>query len=225
MAVEVTGSLTDIHTSSNTGSQSVTVPADATLMLVGLAGGLASGSIFNTASITLNSVACTLVRDDYSSGVWEGAIFHLVSPATGSQTFAWDFNGSGSVTYGAHILIRFYKGNDTTTPIKANGGEVNNDGGFTTGSLSCTTGDMAVGLCSKYGSYGDTSWSGVTEVATDFNNNCYYSWGEATPSANVTITATVTDGSNYGTVSGVVIGQAAGGASALPNIMYHYMHH
>lgn len=213
MAVSRTGSITDIHTSNNTGSQSVSVPADAELMVVGLAGAIDSGSIFGTASISIGGAAASLILDAYGDGVWESALFYRVSPATGSQTFAWDFAGSGSVTYGAHILIAFYKGINTTTPIKANGGEASGDGSFTTGSLSATTGDMAVALCSKYGGFGDSTWSGVTEISTDFNNNCYYSWGEGTPSSNVTITATVTDGSNYGAVCGIVIAQAAGGGS------------
>jgi hypothetical protein len=212
MAVTRTGSVLDIHSTANSSSQVITVPADATLMIVGGAGQIYSGPFATGGAVTLNSVGMTLIRgDDTSTSYGNSGLFRLLNPATGDQTLAWNWAGTDNANEGFHIFVAFYKGNNTDAAqvIKSNGGQMQTDIDATTGSMAAASGDLALAVVYNYGNH-TLSWSGATEVSHDLYNAMTGGFAEATPSAAVEIICT--GGENYVTISGCVIAAAAGAA-------------
>ena len=224
MAVTSTGSVVTIASSANTGSQSVTVPSDATLMIVSAGGYTAGGeaTFWTTTAITLNSVQATRIRVDASNSEQSSVLYQLANPAIGSQTFAWDWNGTAAVTEGTTIIIRFYKDVNTTTPIRSNGGQYNaTSGAATTGALSHEDGDMVVATFSHYWGTGPVTWTGATSISqpAQFNDN-FNRMAEAALSGASTVTVTADENateSGLKAISGAVIAAAAAGGRTTKN--------
>lgn len=220
MAVTRTGSVTEIESTANTGSQSVTVPADAEVMMVGVSGGTSGGTsnYFSGGSCTIGGASLTLGRDDDNTGARiSQCIFYKITPATGAQTFAWDWAGTAALGVGGHIHIAFYKGIHASTPIGATGGLQDTDSDATTGSLTATNGDAVFCIGSGYGSTGtptDLSWTNATELDDDTFTSLRGACAEAFPAGNVTVTVTQSGGTGTKatTISAIVITQAAGAA-------------
>ena len=121
MAVVRTGSVVTISSDATTGSQSITVPSDADIMVVGFGTWDGSTDWIPTNPLTLNSVNITKAEEtDYQSDVDQTWLGYLVNPDTGTQTFAWDM-GSTSGFDGNVYGIAFYKNVDTTSPIVSSG--------------------------------------------------------------------------------------------------------
>lgn len=147
MAVERTGTAVNINTSSDSGSQSITVPSDATLAVVFFGGYIAAGTHL-ASDVTLTLGGTTMTNVGHNPGTTSGVdgiwIRHLVNPATGSQTFGW--STGRTFQYGILITIVFYRGVDTATPIKSSSliDTINTPTASITG-LTYATGDMMVG--------------------------------------------------------------------------------
>ena len=221
MAVTRTGSVTTIQTASQTGSQSVTVPNDAEIMIVKIAG-LLESTYVGEGTYTINSQSLTAVwgaTGDYSD------IFYKINPSTGSQTFAWDF-GSAPL-FDEFIEISFYKGINTGDAIGATAflDLLSNIDTANTGEMTASNGDAVVAIALIYGG-GDplpasADWTNATEL-TDTTAAGVYSGAEAFPSGNVTITVTQNGGaaeSNFVQLMAVVIKQASAGATSVSGLM------
>lgn len=146
MAVERTGTAVTINTSSNSSSQSITVPNDATLAEVFL--GVFTWDATNaaadfTATLGGSSLQSVNFSPATSTGSWDCYARLLVNPPTGSQTFAWSVERSP--TYGNIFTIVFYRGVDTTSPIAASAGLDGSGSSPSITGLSYSTGDMMVG--------------------------------------------------------------------------------
>ncbi len=215
MSVTRTGSIIDIHSSANSGSQAVTVPDDAEIMVCGVIGSTADSinDFLSGNPPTIGGQAMSMVRDDDDNfNIILGAIFQKTSPPTGSQTFAWNWGGTNAMPVGGHILIGFYKGVDTANPIRSTGGSQDLDNSATTGSLTAVSGDAAFAVA---GAYNNTTlptitWTNATDLDDDASNNLQGSCAEAFPAGNVTITATHSGGSGTGpvtTISAVILRQ------------------
>ncbi len=209
MTVSRTGSIIEINTTNENSSQSITVPDDATLMILGCAGyesGVAS--LFGSgASFTIGGAALTLIRDDGTNGAsMQTALWRKTSPAVGSQTFAWNCSGAITPDYGFHFWIAFYKGTDGSTPIRSNGGEqAVGDATASTGSLNASSGDMFFGVANAYASPLPTiSWDTVTEQTETTYNGERSGTAEGNPTAAITVVATASSGTNI-SVSGCII--------------------
>jgi hypothetical protein len=203
--VSRTGSVTDNHTSANTGTLSVTAPADATYIVVGCSGyGVAN--YFSTGTLTYGGDALAVISDyDNAMGVTMGAVlWGLKAPKTGAQDLVWDWAGTGTLGQGGHIHIGFYKGVYQTTPIKSEGGMWNGSTATsTTGSLTAVTGDMFVGIASADGTV-NLVWTNATEVDDNTFNSDSGSYAEGAPTGNVTVS--VTRGtSTHITIAGVIL--------------------
>lgn len=222
-----TGSIQSFSTAAQSGSLSITVPSGTTLALVGLIGAANSASnVFSGATLTINGVGMTLAHEaDDDPNYLIGAIFRLVNPSVGSQTLAYAYGSSDLFTsIGARVYVGYYKDLDTTTPIKASGGQQAVATSANTGSMAAASGDAIFAVA---GVYRDTLPTGINWTnATELNETTQGSSpiirvaaAEAFPSGNTTVTATHSGGSGGSTqtvISGVVIANAAAAGTAGP---------
>jgi hypothetical protein len=197
-----TGSLINID-SNDDGSQSITVPSDAEMIVFTAALYDGAGDA-GLASVSIGGNALTIERDESGSMNSQiTAIAYRVNPPTGSQTLAWTWDAP-PLNEGAVILIGFYKGVDTADPIRDSGGQQVTSNSMTTGSMTAQTGDMAVAVVCAYPDTATVSWTNATEVQDETYNQDVNSYAEASPTGNITISATHT-GLNYGAISAIII--------------------
>lgn len=176
MAVALTGTQEFIGSSSNSGSSSVTVPSDATAVLIYWVG-WESGSNISMSSLSVGGNAMTILQNLARSGDADavgGAI--LVNPPTGSQTFAWDWTGTGALGDGGGFIVSYVKGLDTSDPVRDSDVSAASDGSEIERTLTLTTNstDLVIGIASSYATNanGAPGSSGQT-IALDnqsFNN-------------------------------------------------------
>lgn len=210
MAITRIGSITSVAIgNANTGSTSITVPSDAQLIVVGVSGFPidASASFFSGGSLKLNGVALTAVATDTNSSAFEGALFYLNLPATGSQTLAWDWGGTGNVLDGPLVAYGFYKGIDANGPVRSSSGVQAGVDPHMSGTLTAQSGDLIVAWGSHFVSNTDRSfsWTGATEVQGFTNvGNADGSWAEASPTGNQTVSYTCSENSDGG-VAAIVL--------------------
>ena len=157
-----TGTVTTITSTLQSSSQSVTVPADATLAVV-------MASLWRNATnwiaanpVTLGGVnLTTLQRTDEQTGNEHAWLGYLVNPATGSQTLAW--NWGAAPTEGVNIAVVFYKGVVTSNPVVSSGEQLTTDTDLT--GLIAGPDDMMVGVAATYTSAPTVTDSGQTQLA------------------------------------------------------------
>ena len=216
MAVTRTGSIIEIDSAANSGSQSITVPSDTEIMVVSVGGYVASGgsNLMSGNPPTIGGAATTLGRDDDGDGTrLLQCIFYKVSPATGTQTFAWDWAGTTTFTLGAQMNIGFYKGINTSSAVGANAGAADLDGSATTGSMVVTNGDAVFVACMAYNTVVPAiDFTNCTELVDNAALGIRSGCAEAFPSGDTTFTAAHNGGSGATpatTISAIVIKQAA----------------
>ena len=225
-AVSRTGSVTNIQNSADNGSQSVTVPSDATLAVLTIEGYNSSRTkISGFTSLTLGGNTMTL-RVSQVDGGTDGdqcGIFTLTNPPTGSQTLSWNWGGSTSWADGGQINVAYYKGVNTSNPIGSTGGGTANPAGTSAsantpasaGTLTASSGD-AITAVAYYsgGGTGNFSWSGVSSVNNLAYNSSGGSYAETFPSGNTAVSASMNVSANFVTISAAVIKAATAGNSA-----------
>lgn len=227
MAVTRIGSLVesaDAERTANTGSESITVPADAEIMIVGVHGYQSISSYFSGGAgtrLTIAGAAFTnLTQGDASTSFFMGALFYRLAPATGTQTLAWDWAGTDAPTEPVRIVYGFYKGLHATTPIRDTDG-VQSNLPYTTPSLTAASGDLIVAWGWGYDGADETggsSWTNAS-VVTDYPTrygNAVASWAEGSPSGNTTVTWSAWTGVEDGGVCALVLTPAAAGAAGNP---------
>lgn len=215
MAVTRTGAIQNIQDGADASSRSITVPADAELAIVTIAGWSNEITKASAAAFTLGAAGFTLAHgelDDPSDGN-QAAIFYLVSPPTGTQTLAWNLGGSAAWGDGGQINVAFYKGVNLTTPIgDVGGGSVISGTGAVSDTLVAANGDAIIACCYAYNTA--VTWTGLTEINDATFNGSFASCAEGFPTGNQTFSVVLTGGtSGWKTASAVVIQQAAGGGS------------
>lgn len=208
MAIERTGTAVVIKSWDGTEDQSITVPTDCTLAVVSVVDAFAAGTV------SINSVNATF--DVGTADNWL-RVYHLANPSTGSQTCA--LSGFSPQT-GLVAIIAFYKGVDTSSPVRDSDFDVDyaSPGTATTPSMTSETGDMAVAGCGGYGGALTLTNGGQTSVATDNLSSTYAGMAELVASGS---TITMTASGPYPVIAAIVLKPAAGGASSTP--IYHIM--
>ena len=192
------GSLANTFTVSTT----ITVPSDATFVIVGVSSYAGSADYFSGGSMTftkgsadtaMTSAITGANSGDHSSTSWGTAMFYLTAPDTGTnKTLKWDWAGSGTIPSGNEPLISilFLKGVNQTTPVRgAAGGQGTSSVPFTTNSLGVTTNDLVVAWTGAYynGAPGDDgscfTWTNLTELSqlTKYST-ADGAWATTTPS-------------------------------------------
>lgn len=210
-------------------SSTITVPADAELVVVALTAEPAStGAYFSGGTVTFtkggSDTAMTYDAGEQTS--WNGLIWHLALPDTGAnKSLKWDWAGSGAHPTGALLwTISFWKGIDTAAPIRDVKSVYGTTFPVTTASLTCVSGDLIVAFCGFTKTDGGAtaasinSWSGGLTTLAQFDKAGDYNdgaWATGSPSGNTTV-GTVT-GTNCGTsgdacvVTAISLKPAAGG--------------
>lgn len=239
MAITQTGTTIDLDGPSNanagTVSTTISVPADAELILVGAgnyngatANFMSGGSMtFTKGGVDTAMTAVTpSTRGDGSTGAWMTAMFYMVSPDTGTnKSLKYDWSGTGLCDRVGKFTITFWKGVNTSTPVRASGGGQGGAGPpFTTNSFAALSGDLivAVATCFNGGAEGTANtWSGLstlTQLATT-GSLCDGAW--ATGIATGTQTVALSTATNWedGGIVAVALVAAAGGATEAPFVV------
>lgn len=198
-AITRTGSVSEIESTANSGSQSITVPSDATLIVVTVTGYTSGETATRLTSGTLtlagNSLTAQVVAAAGTTDYDLAGVFYRVNPATGSQTLAWDWNGTATWTDGGHIIYAFYKGVDTASPIKdsdtATQAGASSTATATTPTLTASSGDMIFSGLYAWDTTNPTSitWTNATEVNGNVYNNSWGGAAETFPSGDVAVIA------------------------------------
>lgn len=113
-----TGTQATVQSSANSGSASVTVPADCTGIAVFFSGWQSSVASLTLTSMSIGGAPITIDQNLVSSG--DAAcigVGHIINPATGNQTFSWDWSGSSSVSQGGTFHLVFLKDVNVADPI------------------------------------------------------------------------------------------------------------
>jgi hypothetical protein len=224
VAIARTGSLSTFTDSVNQSSTSVTVPADAEMMVVGVSGYYNQANWFTTEADSLKLGASTFneVAFDGNTNMFMGAIFWIdCRSLTGSQTLAWNWGGT-SVTNGVAFIYGFYKGMDwTASPIRDSDGvqdaTMSSGSPGTTKTLTAQTGDLIIAIAEAYHSGGGAvfTWGNATkQLDFDDGDTATIGWAEAAPTGNQTVTAYEAFGGDGGL--GAIVIKPAGGATAIP---------
>jgi hypothetical protein len=240
LSVARTGSVTCTHSYANSGSFSVSIPADATVLVVGVAGSVNSPGYFSDYPPTIggggNIMSVGNQQDDDTpvSTTDYAVIFYFVNPPTGSQTLAYNWGSSYTIADGGHIVTAFYKGVDTSNPIRSSGGEQSqaaSPDSATTGSLTGQSGDMFVGMAysDDENNTGSTTWTNATELTDDLAQGTNTGWtggslAEQSLSGNVTVTATTTHAGStcFTSLAGMVLAQGGYTITPSSSIVYAY---
>src|ERR1044072_6699803 len=109
-----TGEVAKVTT--NSGSASVTVPADAEIMIVGVSANDTGANYISGGTMTIAGASMTAITGgDASTSFWDAGAFYKLLPTTGTQTLAWDFAGTNAPSGGGAIIsYTFWKGINTS---------------------------------------------------------------------------------------------------------------
>lgn len=212
----------EFQSNTTSSSQTITVPSDATFLIVGVVAKDSSvGTILSTLTIGGTSIlpAVTYQNNNVNYGIT--ALYKMVNPPTGSQTLAWTWNSA--LTGGALYYVSYYKGVNLTTPIRGFGSArasstVGNQTA-TTPAFSAIAGDVIAGVVYSYFSYDAMANLNTSEIqdSPDPDGTAYNiaqaAFGETTISSGTTFAfqgrgnrtavsacSLVPTGTEYGTV-------------------------
>lgn len=203
--VTQTGTNTEYNISTaNTGtvSSTITVPADAELIIVGISGYHTVSNYFSGGSMTFTksgvdtamTVAITGANGgDNSTSAYMSAMFYMVLPDTGTnKSLKWDWSGTASATNAPIISTTFWKGINTSTTIRGSSGGQNSGLPYTTSTVTAQSGDLIIAWIGGYVSVEGTisTWSNLTELAEiTIYGSGDGAWATGTPTGNTTVAA------------------------------------
>ena len=189
----------------NTVSTAITVPADATMVIVGISAWKGfTNNYYSDGSMTFTKngidTAMTAVqptpRADTTAVNHNAAMFYMTLPDTGTnKTCKWDWVGSSSQDRGMIASMIFLKGVDTSDPVRGTGGglaalPVN------TGTITAISGDLIVAfvgisLATPATEATIDSWSNLTLLSQipDNHNFTDGAWATGTPTGDTTVGA------------------------------------
>lgn len=223
-----------VQTNSGTVSSTITVPSDAEIVLVGVstwatvANYLTSGSM----TFTKNSVDTTMTAvtgGDSNTGMFYGTIFYLLAPDTGTnKSLKWDWSGTTTMVNYPLFSITFWRGIDTSSPVRHSGGSQASALPYTTPTLTAQSGDLIVawahGFAEAEGSV--DSWSNLTllsqlaKVSFDSSDGA---WATGSPSGNTTVGASTGTNWDDGGISAVVLKPATSSSSISSSYYYRML--
>lgn len=207
MAITQTGSITSFTGtgSANIGtvSTTITVPADAELVVVGWTGFSTTATFFSTGGMTFTKggvdTAMTAVGGaDANTGLWQAVMFYLVLPDTGTnKTLKWDWLGAAAASDPSSTCsVTFWKGVDTASPVRGTGGAQAAGAPVTTGTITAASGDLIIAwaagsIVSTAAEGSIDSWSNLSLLAniTTVGSGCDAAWATGSPSGNTTVAA------------------------------------
>ena len=217
-----TGSTLDfVASSANAGtvSSTITVPADAQIVCVGVKAWCGEANYFTGMTFTKGGtdVAMTKVGTPEVSNSHRAIIFYLVLPDTGAnKSLKFDWAGTNPPGETPMISVTFWKGIDTASPVRSSGTSLEAVGstGFPTRTtlLTAQNGDLVVALAG-----GDSAAFLEGSVNTWYNLNLVSqcvtgaairhdaAWGSFAPSANLYVGADTSTNLLYGVCAAIVL--------------------
>ena len=109
---------------SGTVSSTITVPADAQLVAVGVKGWCGEAPFFTNMTFTKGAADTAMTRIGVSelANGHTAAIFYLVLPDTGTnKSLKFDWNGTNAPGEAPVCSVTFWKGIDTASPVRSSG--------------------------------------------------------------------------------------------------------
>jgi len=216
-AVTQTGSASAFNiTTANTGtvSTTITVPSDATMVVVGVSGFRAEATFLSGGNMTFTKggVDTTMRKGsggDSGTSSFQSAIFYLESPDTGSnKTLKWDWQGTNTASNAPIIEVIFFTGTDVSaTPVRGTAGGINtSDTPYTSGTITAQSGDLIVAAIAGFAGTSEGTCASYTNLSTTIVQ--YTRFGSAdgalasgSPSGNTTVScATDTNWADGGIV-------------------------
>lgn len=215
MAIVQTGSILTFPLlgTGNTGtvSTTITVPADAEIVIVGWSSFSSTANFFSGGSMTFTKGGVdTTMLTPFSGGsttLWTGELFYLVLPDTGSnKTLKWDWIGTNVANDESLCSVTFWKGIDTVSPIRGSGSALGvSPLPYTTGIITAVTNDLIIAWTTWFVANVEgtiNTWSNLTllsQIAHAANADA--AWATGSPSGNTTVAAStgtnVQDGSIF----------------------------
>lgn len=210
-----TGSVTPITSSLTTFSQSITVPADATLFVLGISFYQNASQLPSSLTLGGNALTQVVVNTDVDgemTGLWD-----LANPPTGSQTLAVTW--ASALEEGAHYFPAYYNDVDTTDPIRGTGNAGNGGSTETTGAITTAVGDIVCAVGASFGGtdcdLSATAGADQTEVAdTAEFQTIQGAFGEK---VGVAGTTTFTVGGAFASISAASLRDAPAGGGGTIN--------
>jgi hypothetical protein len=133
---------------------------------------------------------------DASNAIWQAALFYLVLPDTGvNATLKWDWIGSGASSDASLMFsVTYWKGIDTSSPVRDTDGTQGSGFPRTTPSLTAQTNDKIVAW---YGGFNISteatvdSWTNLTLLRNEITQTggSDGAWAVGSPSGNTTVSA------------------------------------
>lgn len=203
---------------SGTVSSTITVPADAELVVVGVVGFSGTVNYFSGGNLTFTKGGSDTTMSkgsnlgDSSAGAFMAALFYLVLPDTGTnKSLKWNWLGAGTPDNNPGFSITFWKGVNTADLVRSTSGAQATEPPFTTASLTAVTGDKIVAWTGFFASGENTStWGNATKLADVAVNadSGDGAWATADPTGNQTVSVTATSGGGDGGVIALVLKSA-----------------
>ena len=207
----------------NTGtvSTTITVPADAELVAVGVTGYMDDALTDGQMTFTKGGADTAMVGvggADLTSGQM-AALFYLVLPDTGTnKSLKWNWAGSSATQGGSICSVTFWKGLDTASPVRSSGGAQAGAVPYTTPTLTAQAGDRVVAYAGFFAFAANeasiNTWSNATLLTQLVNTGAGDTdgaWATGSPTGNTTVSAlTGTDTCDGGIVAIVLKPAAAG---------------
>ena len=224
MAITQTGTVLEFgpaNTNTGTVSATITVPADAELVVVGWSGYHNTANYFSGGSMTFTKggTDTTMVNvsgADSNTNAWQCALFYQVLPDTGSnKSLKWDWAGTATSAGNFNkCSVTFWKGVDTADPVRGSAGTNANPIG-STGTITAASGDLIIVWVGAFAGGGEgtvDSWSNATELSEVTKaNDADGAWSTASPSGNQTVGVATETNMDEGGIIGVSFKPAAAG--------------
>jgi hypothetical protein len=202
----------------NTGTQSITVPADAQIAVVAVLGRSDDTGFFDT-DMTLTKggadVAMTRVGPTGQTSAQVGIIYYLALPDTGAgKSLKWNWTGTNPPPAGSEptISVTFWKGIDTAAPVRSVGyqAEVSQVVKSVTGTLTAQNGDLVVAMV---GGYDAGFGEGTIDIFYNLNLLSQWTWNDPhdaawatfAPSGNLEVGAFAATNIYYGVCAAIVL--------------------
>ena len=197
-----------------TGSVSITVPADATLAVIGCTSYKGVANLMSGGSIAIGGVNATVIAGgDSDTANYMGCLWYLPTPATGTQTLSWFWLGGGPTDRATPYAVVFYTGINTADLVRDTFGAQQSTGNpSATDVMTAAAGDVLVAYAFRFASSGTAvwTWSGATNLGQYVAGESAATFGEAFPTAPTSVSASETvANSTFGGILALVVKGAA----------------
>lgn len=227
MAITQTGSALDFSCGTgNTGtaSSTITVPADAELVVVGVSGFSTTAGFFTTngaMTFTKGGADTTMSKGSTAgsgTSFYSAAIFYLVLPDTGSnKSLKWDWGGTGSAGDSVMCSVTFWKGIDTASPVRTSAGGTTSAMPYTSGAFTSNSGDLDLAFAAGFVNVVEgtvNSWSNLTLLTQCARQGfADAAWATGTTTGSHTVAASTDTNWDDGGISVIVLKPAAAGVT------------